>query len=468
MEAGQRVHAFQNDVMGDLDATALADLIRRKELSADEVKKAAIGRIRQVNPVLNGVAYEDYEAPMAAQAGHVAFAGVPTMIKDNIDVSGLPTALGVPWVQPKPAKHDSVVTQQFRAQGFQIIGKTRLPDFGINPSGEYMEAPPTRNPWHTNYTSGASSSGAAVLVASGALPIAHGNDGGGSIRIPAACCGLVGLKPTRARLVNSETSRILPVNIICEGVLTRSVRDTANFMAAAEQYHCNKAFPEIGLVEGAGKKRLRIGMLIDSITGHVTDADTRATVERTAKLLSDLGHHVEISEPPIDQQFIDDFITYYGMLALVIRTFGRFMIGSDYDVKKLDGLTDGLAGYTRTRLHKLPAVIYRLRKTQTTYGELFKKYDAVLTPVLTDPVLPLGQLSPRLPFDSMIQQLIDWAGFTPANNASGTPAISLPMGYDRHGLPIGIQLAATHGQERTLLELAFELEAAYPWRRIQD
>ncbi|MGB1408177.1 amidase family protein, partial [Alloalcanivorax venustensis] len=210
-----RLHAFRDDALGDHDATALADLLRRGERSAAQLTDAAIERIQAVNPALNGLALDTFETARRSADQRLRdggeFAGVPSLIKDNIDVAGLPTGHGARAVRPRNAAKDSHFARQYLDQGFVLLGKTRLPDFGFSATTEYAGAPATRNPWAPGYSSGASSGGSAALVAAGAVPIAHGNDGGGSIRIPAACCGLVGLKPTRGRLVKSEASRSLPI-----------------------------------------------------------------------------------------------------------------------------------------------------------------------------------------------------------------------------------------------------------------
>jgi len=466
------VHAFRDDALGDHDATALAELLRRGERSAGELTEAAVARIQAVNPVLNGMALDTFpearaEAGERQQSGG-EFAGVPSLIKDNIDVAGLPTGHGARAVRAKASAKHSVFARQYLDQGFVLLGKTRLPDFGFSATTEYAGAPPTRNPWAPGYSSGASSGGSAALVAAGAVPIAHGNDGGGSIRIPAACCGLVGLKPTRGRLVKSEASRSLPVDIIAEGVLTRSVRDTANFFAAAERYYRNPKLPPVGQVTGPGRRRLRVGLVVDSITGSPTCPRTRAAVEGAGHLLADLGHHVEEAPVPLDRRFIDDFVIYYGFMAFMVNTFGGALFGRGFDRRELDGLTLGLSRYYRRNLFKTPSVLYQLKRTWKLYAQAFEHYDVVLSPVLAHTTPPLGHLSPNVNFEVLIDRLIKYVSFTPANNASGSPAMSLPLGHSHDGLPIGVQFAALQGHERTLLELAFELEQARPWRRIQD
>lgn len=466
-----RVHAFRDDALGELDATGVAERIAKGEISAVEAVDAAAARIESIDPILHVVAARDFERARekAQRPVHGPFGGVPTMIKDDIDVAGLPTRNGSEALQNvAPARKHSAFTRQFLAQGPIILGKSRLPEFGLIPSGEFQNEPAVQNPWRPGYSSGGSSAGSAVLVATGALPIAHGEDGGGSIRIPAACTGVVGLKVTRNRLVNAEVGRFLPVNIVYEGVLTRSVRDTASFLAAAERYYRNPRLQPVGKVEGPGKRRLRIGMIIDSLTEQPTDSETRAAVEQTAQLLERLGHRVEPAVIPLDQSFIFDFVTYYGGLALAIQKLGPVLFGRGFDAARLNDMSKSLAKMGRERLWKMPGAIRRLRRTRETYGRFFDKVDVVLSPTVGTTPPPLGWLDPHVPYDELIERFINFMNFTPPNNASGAPAISLPLGHSTGDLPIGIQLAAREGDERTLLELSFELEEAQPWRRLQD
>ena len=466
-----RVHAFRDDALGELDATGVAERIAAGEISALEAVEAAIARIERIDPVLHVVAARDYERArkQAGQPPRGPFGGVPTMIKDDIDVAGLPTRNGSEALQNvAPAKKDSAFTRQFLAQGPIILGKSRLPEFGLIPSGEFQNEPAVQNPWRIGFSSGGSSAGSAVMVATGALPIAHGEDGGGSIRIPAACCGVVGLKVTRNRLINAEVGRFLPVNIVYEGVLTRSVRDTAFFLAAAEQYYRNRRLQPVGKVEGPGRRRLHVGMVIDSITDQPTDGETRAAVERTARLLEQLGHRVEPADVPLDRGFIFDFVTYYGGLALGIATLGPLLFGRGFAADRLNDMSKSLAKMGRERLGKLPGAALRLRRTRQTFARFFDNYDILLSPTVGTTPPPLGFLDPHIPYDELIERFINFMCFTPANNASGSPAISLPLGHSSDDLPIGIHLMAKEGDERTLLELSYELEAARPWRRLQD
>ena len=297
------------------------------------------------------------------------------------------------------------------------------------------------------------------MVAAGAVPIAHGNDGGGSIRIPAAACGLVGLKCTRGRLVTQEAGKALPINIISDGVLTRTVRDTANFFCRSGNQLSQSKTPAHWSDQWPGEQRLHIGLMVDSIAGDPTCAQTRLAVETTAKRLSDLGHHVDVAQIDLPQRFVDDFLLYWAMLAFFVSKFGRVLFPQGFDRQKLDPLTLGLARYYQQRFLKTPGMLRQLRKSQAHYAEVFSQFDVMLTPVLAHTTPELGYLGPAVDFDTQLERLLRYTTFTPANNAAGSPAISLPLGQAENGLPIGVQLNGRHGDERTLLELAFELEA---------
>jgi amidase len=465
--AGRRVHAFGDDALGEHDAVAIARLVARGELSPDEVAAAAIARGAAVDPDLHAIQYPAHDHPRRPARETGALYGVPTYVKDNTDVAGMPTNHGTFTYTAGPAAGDGRYARQYLSTGMTVLGKSRMPEFGLNASTEFMTAEPTRNPWHTGYSVGASSGGAAALVAAGVVPIAHANDGGGSIRIPAACAGLVGLKPSRGRTVDGEQARSVPINMISEGVVTRSVRDTAAFLAAEEDFWRSPMLPPIGLVEGPARRRLRIGLVLDSITGPVCP-QTRATVESTATLLEKLGHVVSPVKLPVDTRFVGDFTLYWGLLAGVVATFGRRTLDPAFDAARLDGLTVGLARYYRRRLARTPAALYRLRRVRDAYATMFRRHELVLSPVLAHVTPPLGHLSPTVPFDELIDRLHRYVAYTPLNNIAGTPAMSLPMGMAAEGVPIGIQLSAAAGDERTLLETAFALEQERPWARIQD
>ncbi|MCA1781260.1 MAG: hypothetical protein LC679_03530 [Intrasporangiaceae bacterium] len=298
--------------------------------------------------------------------------------------------------------------------------------------------------------------------------MAHGNDGGGSIRIPAAICGLVGLKPTRGRLRPDQSNEAMPVKIVADGVLARSVRDVARFFEAAELTYRNPALPAIGSVQGGPVRRLRIGVTLDSSAASVSDVATREAVERTAELLSGLGHEVVEHDPQMPRTFRRDFEDYWSLLALGVVTSGRRLFGSDFDTAALDPLTIGLARRARHRIAKMPLVIARLAASGRVYEKSFSDVDVVLSPVLCHTTPRIGHLSADLGFTQHFERLTAYAGFTPWHNATGAPSMSVPAGLTHDGLPIGVMFSARKGDERRLLEVGYEIEEAAPFPRIQD
>jgi amidase len=465
----RRVHAYGDDALGDLDAVGLAEAIRTGKVSRPDVVEAAIARTEAVNPALNALAYKAFEQARKTASANPStgfFSGVPTFFKDNVDVAGQPTMRGSDAWTPFDAAVDGDFTRLYLAAGLTPLGKTQMSEFGFSAAAEHPRLGAVRNPWDTDYTAAASSSGSAVLVAAGVVPIAHANDGGGSIRIPAACNGIVGLKPSRGRLPLDAELRRMPVGIVTNGVLTRSVRDTAAFYREAEQIWRNPKLAPIGDVTGPGRQRLRIAVATRSILRECSP-ELREMTLKTAGVLEELGHRVEhIDQHPIPDSFVDDFVLYWGFLALAQVRGGRRTFGESFDRGKLDALTLGLERHTTRNLHRLPRAIVRLRGMRRRSGQFFRTYDALLTPTLADRTPPVGYLAPT-DYEQVIERLIDWVAFTPLQNVTGDPAISLPLAQSADGMPLGMMLAADIGQEALLLELAYELEEARPAAHIQ-
>ncbi len=462
----RHVHAFGDDALGDLDAVGLAHAIQAGWISRAEVVEAAIARTEAVDPVLNGLAYAAFQQARTAAAANGFFDGVPTFVKDNVDVAGQPTMHGSDAWAPWDAVADSEFARVYLATGLTSIGKTQLSEFGFSASAEHPRLGPVRNPWNTDYTAGASSSGSGAFVAAGVVPMAHANDGGGSIRIPAACNGLVGLKPSRGRLPLDPTLRRMPVGVVANGVLTRSVRDTAAFYREAERIWRNHRLAPVGDVTGPGRQRLRIAVVTRSVQRECSPRVRELTL-KSAGLLEELGHRVEhVDEPPVPASFVDDFILYWGFLALAQVRSGRHMFGKTFDRTRLDSLTLGLERHTARNIHRLPGAIMRLRRTRRRTARFFGTYDAVLTPTVADETPRIGYLAPT-DYRQVLDRLIDWVSFTPLQNVTGEPAISLPLAQSAEGMPVGMMLSADLGQEALLLELAYELEEARPWARIQ-
>lgn len=464
-----RVHAFVDDALGDLDAVALADAIRSGRVGRADVVEAAIARAEAVNPALNALAYAAFDVARDAAAmgtGQEAFfSGVPTFIKDNVDVAGQPSMHGTDAWEPYAAVADSEITRVVLGTGLVSLGKTQLSEFGFSAVAEHPRLGPVRNPWNTDYTAGASSSGSGALVAAGVVPIAHANDGGGSIRIPAACNGLVGLKPSRGRLPLEPEYRRLPVGIVANGVLTRTVRDTAAFYREAERLWRNHQLPPVGDVTSPVKQRLRIAVVTRSVLREASP-EVRQLTLKLAGLLEELGHRVEhVDHPPAPASFVDDFVLYWGFLALAQVRSGRRTFGRTFDPTRLDELTLGLARHTGRNLHRLPLAIMRLCMLRRRSVRFFGTYDVLLTPTVAEATPQVGYLAPT-DYQTVLDRLSSWVVFTPVQNVTGVPAISLPLAQSADGMPVGMMLSADTGREALLLELAYELEEARPWARI--
>lgn len=468
-----RVHAFNHaDALGHHDAVALAGQLQRGETSATKLVQAAYQRLELVNPELHATVCLQEEAALAQarfydDVGNFrAFQGIPGFLKDNLDLQGLSTRHGSAAMPGTVKKHTSAVAQQIIDTGVVLLGKTKLPEFGLTATTEYSKAEPAHNPWNTGYSTGGSSGGSAALVAAGVVPIAHANDGGGSIRIPAACCGLVGLKPSRGRLAMNEMAKSLPINIVSDGIVSRSVRDTAAFFALAEEHYKNPTLPPLGHITTPGRKRLKIGMFTQKISGDETDTACVEAVHKAAALCEELGHEVQEIKVPISAQFADDFLLYWGMLAASISYLGKLAVDRHMDTRKLEPLTHGLAKHFTHNLLKFPFALRRLYQFESQYATAFADLDVLLSPTLGQPAPPLGYLALDLPFEQARERLVNFASFTAAQNVAGAPAISLPMHHTVEGIPVGVHFAAAMGHEFRLIELALEIEQAQPFKML--
>jgi amidase len=467
------VHAFGDDALGHDDAVGIAARITAGEISALEATDAAIARVTRVDDTLGAVAYAAFdEARAAARRSRPGadgpFAGVPSFLKDNVELAGMPACHGSAAIDPVPMRHSNGPAEQFVAQGFVILGKSAMPEFGLTASTEFADGTATHNPWNPGYSAGASSGGAAALVASGAVPIAHGNDGGGSIRIPAAANGLVGLKTTRGRTRDRRGARQLPVNLSAEGALCRTVRDAAHHLAAMERTYANHRLPPVGLVTGPGSRRLRIGFARVSPTGVAVDPATLAQAEATADLLDGLGHHVDEVTLPTGRHFTEDFTLFWALMAVVMARSEQLGHRGHFHRERLDPVTLGLQAKWHANRWATLGAIRRLRRARADYDAMFVAHDVVLSPTLNLPTPKLGYLDPRIDFDELFDRMSTYVGFTPVNNVCGGPAIALPTPLGAHGMPGSVQFSAAWGDEATLLGLAYELEAARAFPDIRD
>ncbi len=463
----RRIHAFTDDALGERDAVGLVTALHAGEVSVLEVVEAAIARAERLEPELNAIAHRSYDRARgeATDPRPGFFAGVPTWVKDNSAVAGMPTLEGTDAWDARPEPADGDFARMYLATGAIPLGKSRLSEYGFLPSCEHPRLGPVRCPWDPTRTAGASSAGSAAMVAAGVVPIAHANDGGGSIRIPAAVNGLVGLMPTRGRTPTDKAARDQPVKIVRDGVVTRSVRDTAALLREAERVYRPLHLPPLGDLTRPGRARLRIAVQTGALGRQASPEVTDLTL-RTAALLESLGHHVEEAPLPVAPTFEADFLLYWSMLAMFLTRNGRRMHGPTWRPQHLDQFTLGLAGHAVRRLHKVPVAIARLRTAHRSAERFFSSYDVHLSPTLATETPVIGHLDPEQDFAVTLERLLAWMSLTPYQNVTGQPAIALPVATTAAGLPQGMMFSAGSGREARLIELAYELEEAAPFAPI--
>ena len=459
----------------ELDATGLAEMVRTGGVSAEELTESAIVRIDALNPRLNAVVHTFYDRAraLAQQPQTGAFAGVPFLLKDILgDLAGEPTRQGSRLMPPVGAAQNAELVNRFLAAGLNPLGKTNVPEFGLVGTTESVLYGPAKNPWNLAHSTGGSSGGSAAAVASGMVPIAHANDGGGSIRIPASACGLVGLKPTRARNPLGPLVGDIMGGLVQEHVVCRSVRDAARMLdctagpGLGDPYAAPPALASFAAaLEGKGR-RLKIGFARTKINGDPLHPECAAAAEAAAKLCENLGHSVEEASPPLDQ---DAMVTAFMMLWTAGLAMQVDYISALTDqmptLENLEGLTFGLyhAGKQVTGVQVLGAQA-ALHSAGRAVAAWHQRVDVWITPTLGLPPIPNGLIdfSNTNPVEGFAD-MIDYVPFTALQNGTGQPAISLPLHWSADGLPIGVQFVAGVGEEALLLTLAGELEAASPW-----
>jgi len=464
------------DEIAFLDATAQAELVRSGEVSSGELVNGAIERIEERNPALNAVIHplfeQALEAAMAPAPG--PFSGVPFLVKDlAAEVQGAPLTDGSGFAAGRyvsPA--DSELVRRFKAAGLVILGKTNTSEFGLLPTTEPEHFGPTHNPWDTNRGPGGSSGGSAAAVASGMVPAGHASDGGGSIRIPASCCGLVGLKPTRGRNSLAPGMGDIAGGIIHEHVVTRSVRDSAAILDATagsipgDPYYPPR--PELAFADQVGRDPgcLRIGLGTKPLNKAIAHPECISAAQSAAALCEELGHGVEEATPSVDS-------------GALFRSFGQVMTGYlGWNIAAWERRTghppleeDFEAATWRMYQHSLAQsggdyllAWQDLQKSCRDFAGFFTEYDIWLTPTLAQPPVPLGYFDyTHETRKQYIAHLGDFTGFTLIANATGQPAISLPLYWTDSGLPVGVQLTGRYGDEATLIRMAAQLEQARPW-----
>jgi len=460
------------------DGMELAAMVAKGDVTPLELVEAAITRIEKHNPRLNAVVYPMFEAARSAAAaagGAGAFHGVPFLLKDILGNSaGVPTLFGSRFLKDlPPAAADDTLVARYKAAGLIALGKTNVPEFGLLPTTESALYGPCRNPWNPAHSTGGSSGGSAAAVAAGIVPMAHANDGGGSIRIPASCCGLVGLKPTRARNPLGPMLGDIMGGLIAEHVVTRTVRDSAAVLDCTHgpepgDPYCAPAPARPFLDEvGAAPGRLRIAFSTRSPSGAALHPECVAAIETTAKLCAELGHTVEDAAPPIDMGAItQSFLAIWSSgLAMQLDAIAM-MSGRPVREQDVEPLTWGLYEQGRqisAAQYLLAVAMMQINGRQV--GHFHETYDCWLTTTLGAPPLALGSIDINEP-DPMkaMAPIMDYVPFTPLQNATGQPGISLPLHWTADGLPVGVMFTARLGDEATLLRLAAQLEQAKPWK----
>ncbi len=463
-----------------LDATALAELVRKGDASPLELVDDAIARAEKVNGELHAIIHPLYDQARARARGALPdgpFRGVPLVLKDLFAaIEGDPIHEGMKFLRDANwrSDHTDALAQRYLDAGFVCIGRTNTPELGLVPTTEPLAYGPTRNPWDTGRTTGGSSGGSAAAVASGVVPVGHANDGGGSIRIPASCCGLVGLKPSRGRTSLMPDFSVVDDLLPVELCVTRSVRDTAGVLdalqgAATGDTVCAPVPARLYAEEvGASPGKLRIGLLTHNPleTGEI-HADCVTAARETAELLESLGHTVEETFPPalVDSALINHFTMLWAAnLVYNIRYWER-KVGREVSAEDVEPLTWTLAEIGRSvsapdYIDAKHAAVELGRKVAQWHAS---GYDLLLTPTLGEPPAPLGTFqTPEEPMLGFIRAGT-FVPFTPLANMTGQPAISLPLYWNADGLPIGSHLQAAYGREDVLLRVASQLEQARPW-----
>ena len=462
------------------DGLELARLVRAGEVSARELAATARTAIAAINPQINAVIghIDPTEEDFASVPADGPFAGVPFLIKDLVlHARGVPCDMGSRLVNGGfIAPADSDLMQRFRRAGFVTLGRTNTPEMGFNASTEPVLYGPTRNPWNPAHSSGGSSGGSAAAVAAGVVPVAHANDGGGSIRIPAACCGLVGLKPTRGRIpVGPDFGEPLH-GLGVELVVSRTVRDTAAALDATQGPGVGDRYviprPRRPYLAEITRKPKRLRIAFSAVVDSHSDAADPVCVqamEAAAKRCRELGHRVTEAAPAYDADaFHRANLIFWASFCTAAIAGTAEMLGRTASPENLEASLWANYQYGLTlKALDLELAYALMNQTSRAVAPFFERYDVLLTPTLGVPPLKLGVLNandPRLDAQGWYDRVFRWLPYTALYNMTGQPAISLPLAQSPAGLPIGVQAVARYGDEATLLALAAQLEEAVPWR----
>jgi amidase len=455
--------------LANLDGVATAEAIAKGEITALEAANAALERLERANSKLGAVVAEmiaqSREKAAAVTAGG-RLAGVPILVKDLLDVKGAPTRRGSRATPDTNAQSQSPFIDALEAAGLVIVGKSQTPEFGSSATTEPLLGPVTHNPVNPDYSAGGSSGGSAAAVAAGFVPIAQGSDGGGSLRMPASCCGVFALKVSRGRMI-ADGSVAARIQMTVQGCVTRTVRDTAAFLSVAERRDATAAFAPVGFVSGPSRRRLKIGLNLATLSGGAPHPEVARVIEATAGQCRRLGHDVRPSRWSFDGPALEHALSNSLLLAFV--HIGTALSDARHVPLEQTGLEPLHVRFAQAGQKLSPQEAQRveqvLLETQARYGDAFATFDVILTPTLAAPPVRLGVLDdPNRSLEEILAGYTAYSPYTAIENVAGAVAMSVPTGLSAGGLPIGAHFAAQAGQERMLLELAYELEREGPWR----
>jgi amidase len=463
-----------------LDATAQASLARRGEVSPKELVETAITRIEDVNPRVNAVIHERFErarqeaaAPEAAGPAGAPFAGVPFLVKDAVcHTAGDPYHCGMRALKEAnwTEEGDTWLAARFRAAGFVFVGKTNVPELATSCTTEPLAYGPTRNPWDLHRSAGGSSGGSAAAVAAGLVPVAHGNDMGGSIRFPASMCGIVGLKPTRARTTLGPHHAEYWGPLTHEFVVTRTIRDTAAVldavqgMATGDPYTAPPPARAYVAELDAPVEQLRVGFRTTTPDGAQSHPDVVAAVDATARALESLGHDVAPADiPGLTADYLGGFTA--AMSVAIANDVARWSARLGRDITEELEPTNAMFARLGAHMRAIDyvAAVDAMQSWSRGVAQWWEDNDVLVVPTSPEPPVRLGELAPTNTDPEVPARMGRLVGFTAPFDVTGQPAISLPVHWNADGLPIGVQLVAAYGREDVLLRVAAQLEAACPW-----
>ncbi len=462
---------------GNYDAVGLSELVAQKDVKPDELLDAAIERVESVNPKLNAVTATMYDEARAVISGGLPegpFKGVPYLLKDlYADYDGFPTTNGSSLYDGVVPDHNTTMVDKLRGSGLVVFGKTNTPEFGLTVTTEPRRLGPCRSPWNTDHSSGGSSGGASSAVGARIVPAAHASDGGGSIRIPAACGGVFGMKPTRGRISLGPDQGEGWAGMSMQHAVTISIRDSAALLdvaagpAPGDPYYLEK--PSTPFVKEVGQDpgKLRIGFSTVSPAGGPVDPECVAAVENAAKLCESLGHSVENAAPDYDNELMraSAGTIIQASVASTLDAAKNFL-GRDAKPEDVEFSTWLMAEAGR----RAPAADYatavrNIHVVSRQVATYFESYDVLILPVLAKPPAPIGHIDMNSEdVGTYVGRLFEYSPFCQMANATGQPAMSVPLHWTPDGLPVGVQFVGRYAAEATLFRLAAQLEQAQPWK----